>query len=134
MEELTLELERIRAAAPGVEPEAEGDRGMFWINLPKEALRPALTTLRDDPELDYRMLSDLFGADYPARAQRFDVVGVEGVAQIPELARVLGRVDRELAVVAAVGRDDVLEVDLAGDGAGRGIEAHDGLGSVAPGP
>jgi NADH-quinone oxidoreductase subunit C len=74
MDELTLELERIRAAVPGVEPEAEGDRGILWINLPTEALRPALTALRDDPELDYRMLSDLFGADYPAREKRFDVL------------------------------------------------------------
>jgi len=74
MEELALELERIRAAAPGVEPEGEGEGGMAWIVLPKEALRPVLTTLRDDPELDYKMLSDLFGVDYPAREKRFDIL------------------------------------------------------------
>jgi NADH-quinone oxidoreductase subunit C len=74
MEELALELERIRAAVPGLEPEAEADRGILWINIPKEALRAVMTVLRDDPELDYTMLSDLFGVDYPAREKRFDVV------------------------------------------------------------
>ena len=74
MEELALELERIRAAVPGLEPEAEADRGILWINIPKEALRAVVTVLRDDPELDYTMLSDLFGVDYPAREKRFDVL------------------------------------------------------------
>jgi NADH-quinone oxidoreductase subunit C len=74
MEELTLELERLQAVVPGLAPEAEADRGVFWINLPKEALRAAVTLLRDDPELDYKMLSDLFGVDYPARENRFDIL------------------------------------------------------------
>jgi NADH-quinone oxidoreductase subunit C len=74
MEELTLELERLQAVVPGLAPEAEADRGVFWINLPKEALRAAVTLLRDDPELDYKMLSDLFGVDYPTRENRFDIL------------------------------------------------------------
>jgi NADH-quinone oxidoreductase subunit C len=74
MEELALELERIRTLIPGMEPEAESDRGMFWIDVPKEALRSVVTLLRDDPDLDYKMLSDLFGVDYPAREKRFDVL------------------------------------------------------------
>jgi NADH-quinone oxidoreductase subunit C len=73
-DEQALELERIRAAVPGLELEAEADRGVMWINIPKEAVRPAITALRDDPQLDYRMLSDLFGVDYPAREKRFDVI------------------------------------------------------------
>ena len=74
MEQLTLELERLQAAAPGLAPEAEADRGVFWINIPKEALRSVVTLLRDDPELDYKMLSDLFGVDYPTRENRFDIL------------------------------------------------------------
>jgi len=74
MDELTHELERIREAVPGLEPEAEAARGLFWINIPKEALRPVVTLLRDDPQLDYKMLSDLFGVDYPARQKRFDLL------------------------------------------------------------
>jgi NADH-quinone oxidoreductase subunit C len=74
MEQLTLELERLRAAVPGLAPEAEADRGVLWINLPKEALHSAVALLRDDPELDYKMLSDLFGVDYPVRANRFDIL------------------------------------------------------------
>jgi NADH-quinone oxidoreductase subunit C len=71
---LAPELERIRAAVPGLEPEAEVDRSVFWINLPKEALVRVVTLLRDDPELDYVMLSDLFGVDYPAREKRFELL------------------------------------------------------------
>lgn len=74
MDELAPELERIRAAVPGLEPEAEADRGIFWINLSKEALRTVVTALRDDSQLDYKMLSDLFGVDYPARENRFDII------------------------------------------------------------
>jgi NADH-quinone oxidoreductase subunit C len=74
MEELTHELERIREVVPGMEPEAEADRGVFWINLPKEALCPVVTLLRDDPQLDYKMLTDLFGVDYPDREKRFDIL------------------------------------------------------------
>ena len=74
MEELAIELERIQAVVPGLEPEAEADRGVFWINIPKEALRSVVTLLRDDPQLDYKMLSDLFGVDYPTREKRFDIL------------------------------------------------------------
>jgi NADH-quinone oxidoreductase subunit C len=74
MEEVTLELERIQAAVPGLEPEVDADRGIFWINIPVTALRTIVTTLRDDPELAYTMLCDLFGVDYPAREKRFDIL------------------------------------------------------------
>jgi NADH-quinone oxidoreductase subunit C len=74
MEELALELERIGAAVPGLEPAVDADRGILWINIPKEALRAVLATLRDDSELEYQMLSDLFGVDYPVREKRFDVL------------------------------------------------------------
>src|SRR5262249_47744802 len=74
MEELTQELERIEAAVPGLAPEIEADRGMLWINIPVEALRPVVTALRDDPSLEYTMLSDLFGVDYPTREKRFDIL------------------------------------------------------------
>lgn len=74
MEELSHELERIREIVPEGELEAEADRGVFWINLPKEALLSVVTLLRDDPQLDYKMLSDFFGVDYPARGKRFDLI------------------------------------------------------------
>src|SRR5207244_593856 len=48
--------------------------GVVLINLPYEALRSVLTLLRDDPQLDYKMLSDLFGVDYPTREKRFDIL------------------------------------------------------------
>ena len=74
MDELSHELERIREAVPGLEPEVEADRGVLWINLPKAALLSVVALLRDDPGLDYAMLSDLFGVDYPDREKRFDIL------------------------------------------------------------
>jgi NADH-quinone oxidoreductase subunit C len=46
------------------------------LNVLAEASRIAevLTALRDRPELRFQQLIDLCGADYPERAQRFDVV------------------------------------------------------------
>jgi len=74
MEELAQELAKIQAIVPGWEPVAEADRGVFWIGISKEALRPVVTAFRDDPQLDYKMLSDLFGVDYPVREKRFDIL------------------------------------------------------------
>ena len=33
-----------------------------------------MRTLRDDPALDFKLLIDICGVDWPARAKRFDVV------------------------------------------------------------
>jgi NADH-quinone oxidoreductase subunit C len=40
----------------------------------REALVPAITALRDAADLKFNQLTDLCGADYPDRAERFEIV------------------------------------------------------------
>jgi NADH-quinone oxidoreductase subunit C len=54
--------------------EERPERQMFWINVRPADLVPAATLMRDHPDLDYKMLCDLHGVDYPARERRFDVL------------------------------------------------------------
>ncbi|MBI2235188.1 MAG: NADH-quinone oxidoreductase subunit C, partial [Micavibrio aeruginosavorus] len=44
----------------------------FWAQ--RDKILKVLQFLRDDPECQFRMLVDVCGADYPDRAERFDVV------------------------------------------------------------
>jgi NADH-quinone oxidoreductase subunit C len=44
------------------------------IVVARETIVPVLTKLRDDPSLQFEILIDIAGVDYPARANRFDVV------------------------------------------------------------
>jgi NADH-quinone oxidoreductase subunit C len=69
-----LELEKIEAALPEVVLGTREALGQEWIDVRPEAIVRVVTLLRDDPELTFTMLSDLFGADYPDREQRFDIL------------------------------------------------------------
>src|SRR6266581_2423694 len=69
-----LEAEKIEAALPEVILGTEEARGHTWIEVRPDAIVSVVTLLRDDPELAFNMLSDLFGADFPEREQRFAVV------------------------------------------------------------
>jgi len=73
---LDAEVAAIRAADPDaiLAVEEQHSRGMFWIEVPPEKIVPVAQLLRDDPALDYKLLSDLHGVDYPARPKRFDVL------------------------------------------------------------
>jgi NADH-quinone oxidoreductase subunit C len=70
----SIEVQRIRAAHPEAILEIAASRGEEWVTLRPDALVPVVTRLRDDPELDFRMLSDLHGVDYPDRPDRFEVI------------------------------------------------------------
>jgi NADH-quinone oxidoreductase subunit C len=76
MGEIDREAELIRGSVPGavLEVQEQPQRGMFWLSLAPNRIVEAATVLRDHPELDYKMLCDLFGVDYPARDRRFDVL------------------------------------------------------------
>src|SRR5438128_2609739 len=69
-----LEQDKIEGAFPEVILGTEEARGHCWIEVRPERIVPVVTLLRDDPELAFNMLSDLFGADFPEREQRFVVV------------------------------------------------------------
>jgi NADH-quinone oxidoreductase subunit C len=69
-----LEREKIEAAHPEVVLGSQEARGDCWIDVRADAIVPVVTLLRDDPELGFNLLSDLFGVDYPDREQRFEVL------------------------------------------------------------
>ena len=48
------------------------DELILWV--PRTAIVPVLTYLRDDPRCLFKVLVDLCGVDYPERAERFEVV------------------------------------------------------------
>ena len=48
--------------------------GELTITAKTETIGEVLTKLRDDPACQFEILIDLAGVDYPARAQRFEVV------------------------------------------------------------
>jgi NADH-quinone oxidoreductase subunit C len=48
--------------------------GELTVTVRREQIAAVLTRLRDDPALLFEVLIDICGVDYPARANRFDVV------------------------------------------------------------
>jgi NADH-quinone oxidoreductase subunit C len=48
--------------------------GDLTVEAPAHRIVDVLTYLRDNPDLQFHQLIDICGADYPHRAQRFDVV------------------------------------------------------------
>jgi NADH-quinone oxidoreductase subunit C len=63
-----------QAAGPAVQ-EAFVERGQeLVIRATRQGLLPLMVLLRDDPRLAIEQQIDLCGADYPERAERFDVV------------------------------------------------------------
>jgi NADH-quinone oxidoreductase subunit C len=69
-----LELDKIEAAFPEVVLGTREALGQEWIDVRPEAIVRVVSLLRDDPELDFSMLCDLFGADYPDQEQRFEIL------------------------------------------------------------
>jgi NADH-quinone oxidoreductase subunit C len=69
-----LEQEKIEAAYPEVILGTEEARGDCWIEVRPDAIVSVVTLLRDDPELGFNLLSDLFGADFPEQERRFAVL------------------------------------------------------------
>jgi len=61
-----------RIARPAVVQETGQDLPTFLVE--KDAIIDVLRALHDDAELQFTMPLDLFGADYPNREKRFDVV------------------------------------------------------------
>ena len=48
--------------------------GEVSLTVARESLVEAMLALRDTPGLEYQQLSEIAGADYPSRPERFDVV------------------------------------------------------------
>jgi NADH-quinone oxidoreductase subunit C len=54
--------------------ESRIDRGELTIVVPAHEIVRVLVYLRDDPNMAFKLLVELCGADYPDREQRFDIV------------------------------------------------------------
>lgn len=67
-------IETARAALGDILVQAEDKVGEVNLTLDRTRLVEGLTALRDTPGLEFQMLMEIAGADYPARAERFDVV------------------------------------------------------------
>jgi len=76
MGEIDREVDLLRESVPEavLAVEERPERQMFWIDVRPSDLVPAATLMRDHADLDYKMLCDLHGVDYPSRERRFDVL------------------------------------------------------------
>jgi NADH-quinone oxidoreductase subunit C len=66
--------EHIAQSLPGAALKAEAARGELTVAVARDQVVRALTFLRDDPRCRFEVLIDVCGVDYPARAERFEVV------------------------------------------------------------
>ena len=74
IEELLDLGEYIRSALPDDPLDMEARNGQLIMTARREGLIRLLQFLRDDSNCQFKMLADLCGADYPDRAERFEVV------------------------------------------------------------
>ncbi|HYM01628.1 MAG TPA: NADH-quinone oxidoreductase subunit C [Stellaceae bacterium] len=66
--------DHIAAAFPEQIIKIEIGHGELMITATRGAILSVLTFLRDDPQCLFKQLTDICGADYPDRVERFDVV------------------------------------------------------------
>jgi NADH-quinone oxidoreductase subunit C len=66
--------ETIAAALPGVVVDNIVRHGQAIVTVKREAIAAVLTKLRDEPALNFEVLCDIAGADYPERPERFEIV------------------------------------------------------------
>ena len=64
----------ILADAPGLALSAHVAFGELTVTAPAQKIAELLSVLRDNRNLEFGLLVDLCGADYPERTRRFDVV------------------------------------------------------------
>lgn len=75
MNETLKELAKaIAKAAPGAVKGHRIAAGELTLDVVTNEIVRVMTTLRDDPQFDFKILIDVCGVDWPARANRFDVV------------------------------------------------------------
>ncbi len=71
---LTALAEAARAALPEALLDEKIAFGELTLFVARAKIAEAVKALRDDPALRFKILIDICGADYPDRAERFDVV------------------------------------------------------------
>ena len=63
----------LATSVPGVSG-ASVEQGELVVRTGRSSLLALMTLLRDDPRFSFEQMMDLCGVDFPARAERFDVV------------------------------------------------------------
>ena len=73
---IRTELAHIRAAAPDgvIDVVEQPEKGMFWVTVRPRVIVAVAKVLRDDPECDFKLLTDLTCVDYPHEPPRFNVL------------------------------------------------------------
>ncbi|MDX1582331.1 MAG: NADH-quinone oxidoreductase subunit C, partial [Thermoanaerobaculia bacterium] len=90
-----------KISAPWITRQPDQDMPTFQVE--REKIVEALTTLRDEPELEFKLPLDLFGVDYPKRESgRFDVVYQLHSFKNNEKVRLKVRTDEETPVPSSL--------------------------------
>jgi NADH-quinone oxidoreductase subunit C len=98
-------LRRLMDALPGVVVETHAHVGDATAVVERERIGDVLEFLRDDPELEFDMLTDLCAVDHLPRVPRFEVVYHLYSVPINQRVRIKARVpedDPEIASVVAL--------------------------------
>ena len=95
--------EYLSAALPGAVLSSEIRHGELTCRVALDALTRVLGFLRDDPRCRFTLLCDICGADYPDRAERFEVVYHLLSMTLNRRIRVKISTDEEQPVQSAVG-------------------------------
>src|SRR5215469_12271116 len=66
--------DKIASACKGRVLRSETVRGELIVWIERTALRDTVLSLRDDPQLLFKILIDVTAVDYPGRPERFEVV------------------------------------------------------------
>lgn len=66
--------EALKTALPGAVIESRIALGELTVTVERARIREAAAWLRDDPAWRFKILIDICGADYPERAERFEVI------------------------------------------------------------
>jgi NADH-quinone oxidoreductase subunit C len=66
--------EALKTALPGAVSDSRIALGELTVTVERARIRDAAAWLRDDPAWRFKILIDICGADYPERAERFEVV------------------------------------------------------------
>ncbi|MDE1988026.1 MAG: NADH-quinone oxidoreductase subunit C [Alphaproteobacteria bacterium] len=72
--DLTELASTVAAALPGAVKSSKVALGELTLDVEAAEITRVLTFLRDDPSCEFKVLIDVCGVDWPARAKRFDVV------------------------------------------------------------
>jgi len=100
--DLTALASHIQSRLGGAVLETAQAHGELTLTVAREEIVPVLGVLRDDPKCRFEVLIDICGVDWPARAERFDVVYHLLSPRLNQRIRVKLATDEDHAVASAI--------------------------------